>query len=91
MQLSAYAMAGIFKVDTWDDRIYVYIRDTPGNFGSQAMYGRGYWLSATASAKFHKNYSLHFRVLYTDYPWARPQDTHKKASLSARLSFQFRF
>lgn len=91
LQFSAYAMAGIFKVDTWDDRIYVYIRDTPGNFGSQAMYGRGYWLSVTASAKFQKRYSLHFRILYTDSPWARPQDTHKKASLSARLSFQFRF
>ena len=44
--------ATAFHVDNWDDRIYVYERDAPGNFSVPACYGRGFGLSAYASAKF---------------------------------------
>ena len=43
--LSIYARYGMFMVDNWDDRIYVYERDAPGSFNVPALYGRGLWSS----------------------------------------------
>ena len=50
--LSAYARLGCYMVDNWDDRIYVYERDAPGNFNVPALYGRGFWTSMYLSWKF---------------------------------------
>lgn len=36
-----WCRACVFKVDNWDDRIYVYERDVPGAFNVPACYGRG--------------------------------------------------
>lgn len=41
----------IFHVDNWDDRIYVYEHDAPGNFSVPACYGRGGAMSAYAGWK----------------------------------------
>ena len=61
--------AGLFKVDDWDDRIYVYERDAPGNFNVPAFYGRGTWFSYTASWKFARWGRLYFRASMTSYPF----------------------
>lgn len=49
---SAYLRGTIFIVDDWDDRIYSYERDAPGNFTVPAYYGRGWSASLVAGSKF---------------------------------------
>lgn len=49
--LTAYVRVTGFWIDSWDDRIYVYERDGPGNFNVPAYYGRGYGLSLTGAWK----------------------------------------
>lgn len=60
--LSAYLRAGIYRIDNWDDRIYVYERDAPGNFTVPAMYGRGTWLSFSAAWKYARWGRLYLRA-----------------------------
>ena len=48
---AVYLRGGIFKVDNWDDRIYVYERDAPGSFTVPARYGRGW--NASLYAAWH--------------------------------------
>lgn len=43
-----------FKVDKWDDRIYVYERDAPGNFSVPACYGSGFTFSLYGSWKIRR-------------------------------------
>lgn len=62
-RFSAYLRSTFFLVDNWDDRIYSYERDAPGNFTVPAYYGKGYSLSAVASAKFR--FRLGGRRLWT--------------------------
>ena len=50
-KVSAYVRFGLFHVDNWDDRIYVYERDAPANFNVPAYYGRGLWTSLYVSYK----------------------------------------
>ncbi|MBO4447233.1 MAG: hypothetical protein J5764_03810, partial [Bacteroidales bacterium] len=38
---SAWLRFTLFKVDSWDDRIYAWERDLPGGFSVPAFYGRG--------------------------------------------------
>ena len=47
-----YLRGGLFRADDWEDRIYVYERDVPGNFNVPARYGRGWWTSLYTSLKF---------------------------------------
>lgn len=72
-KFSIYLKGGIFKVDCWEDRIYVYERDAPGNFNVPAYYGRGFKLSAVAGfkAKLFKavSISIYARAAITRYPW----------------------
>lgn len=49
--LTGYLRLTGFWIDNWDDRIYVYERDGPGNFNVPAYYGRGYAVSLTGSWK----------------------------------------
>lgn len=49
--VSSYFRTGIFHVDNWDDRIYVYERDLPGSFTCPALYGRGMNASFIAALK----------------------------------------
>ena len=48
---AVWLRGGIFKVDDWDDRIYVYERDAPGSFTVPARYGRGW--NASLYAAWH--------------------------------------
>ncbi|MDY3784066.1 MAG: hypothetical protein SOZ66_07495 [Candidatus Cryptobacteroides sp.] len=80
----------IFKVDNWDDRIYVYERDLPGMFTSRACYGRGLsgsfvggvtLRSARRSAPVH---SFNARLSLTAYPWNLDP---KPSRLEARVQY----
>ena len=51
-RFSAYLRGTIFIVDHWDDRIYSYERDAPGNFTVPAYYGRGWSAFIAAGGKF---------------------------------------
>lgn len=75
LSFNIFLQGGLFRADNWDDRIYVYMRDTPGTFSIPAMYGRGWWSSVYAKAKFGRHLSLYLKVMYTAYPWARPGDS----------------
>lgn len=57
-----------FKVDNWDDRIYLYERDIPGAFSVPAYYGRGYSISCTAAYKWRRGRSINFKVSNLGYP-----------------------
>ena len=62
--LSLYARVGFFAIDQWDDRIYVYERDAPGNFNVPAFYGRGVWTSFYLSARLSGFLRLYLRGIY---------------------------
>ena len=67
--IKAWIRFSLFRIDNWDDRIYVYERDAPGTFNVPAYYGRGYAVSAVGSAKLNRRHSLHLRVSFISYPW----------------------
>lgn len=58
---SIFARGGLFIVDNWDDRIYVYERDAPCSFNIPAYYGRGYNGSIFASFR-HKKSRFYLRL-----------------------------
>ena len=60
--LSVYLRVGVYRIDNWDDRIYVYERDAPGNFTVPAMYGRGAWVSFTTAWKYARWGRLYVRA-----------------------------
>ena len=88
--MSIYLRQGVFFVDDWDDRIYVYERDAPGSFNVPAMYGRGWFASAVASAHVTGWLRLYARASYTGYHFMEPE---KRKPGKAELRFQmvFRF
>ncbi|MCQ2153870.1 MAG: helix-hairpin-helix domain-containing protein [Bacteroidales bacterium] len=60
-----YGRFTLFRIDDWDDRIYAYQRDGPGNFNSFAYYGRGW------SASLHFRWEwVSVRVAAVLYPWS---------------------
>lgn len=77
---SIFMRASVFKVDDWDDRIYVYERDVPGSFNVPARYGRGYSLSAFAS---YRGFSFRFGTV--QYPWT----PGKEPGVEFRLQWNF--
>jgi hypothetical protein len=83
--MSVYLRQGLFFVDDWEDRIYVYERDAPGSFNVPAMYGRGLWTSAVAGMKFSDRIRLYLRAAYTCYPF---MDMEKKKPGKAELKLQ---
>lgn len=62
---SLYARATLFTSSTWDERIYIYERDAPGNFNMKAYYGRGWAASAVAGWKIKKQ-RVHLRASLSD-------------------------
>ncbi len=89
-KLSAYLRAGIFSVDEWNGRIYVYEHDIYGRFNVPAMYGRGAWTSFFANWRLSSRFRLSFRASYYDY-FLMPTSTRKpsKAELRVLLSAKF--
>ena len=63
-RISLYARATLFASDNWDERIYIYERDAPGNFNMKAYYGRGWAASAVAGWKIKKQ-RVHLRASLT--------------------------
>lgn len=66
---SVYLRGVFFRIDNWDDRIYAYERDAPGNFSVPSFYGRGFQVSAVASVRLAFRIRLYLRASYTGYPW----------------------
>ena len=81
---SVYLKQGVFIVDKWDDRIYSYERDAPGNYNVPAFYGRGLWTSATLSWKFARWGKLYVRGSVTSYPFMKEEKPGK-----AELKIQY--
>jgi hypothetical protein len=88
--ISAYLRLGLFKVDDWDDRIYVYERDAPGNFNVPAFYGRGLWTSAYLSSKPKQWLKLYLRASYISYVFM-PLETRKPGRAELKFQCVFRF
>lgn len=89
-RLTAYLRTGLFKIDNWDDRIYVYERDAPGSFNVPAFYGRGLWASLAGSWKFARWGRVHLRCSYTSYMFMeqqkrKPDKAEIKVQLDVRL------
>ncbi len=91
-RLSCYLRGTVFRIDSWDDRIYVYERDAPGNFTVPAYYGRGYGLSAYCALKFvspgrYNRYRLCLRAWTTGYAkdMEKPGDSGLKLQVNINL------
>ena len=86
-KLTLYLRGTAFKIDRWDDRIYIYERDIPGAFSVPAYYGRGCSASAVASVK-RRHFSLHARTYFTAYPGMGGK---KPGKAGLKLQCQFTF
>lgn len=75
----------LFCVDEWDDRIYVYERDAPGNFNVPAYYGRGQALSLAGAWRPSRKHRIDFRVSYIEYPWMTEE---KDSKFEVKLQYQ---
>ena len=84
---AAYLRGGLFKVDDWDDRIYVYERDAPGSFSVPARYGRGWSSSLYLSWQPARRHSLWLRLETVQYPWNL---TQKESRTEVRLNYRYR-
>lgn len=87
---SIYLRQGVFLVDKWEDRIYVYERDAPGSFNVPAMYGRGVWTSLVAGCRLGRIARLYVRAAYTGYPFMA-EETKKPGRAELKLQCVFRF
>lgn len=89
---SAYLRGTIFIVDDWDDRIYSYERDAPGNFTVPAYYGRGWSLSAVSGCKLRlgrgRALKLYFRASTMVYSFMKePKPSVSEAKVQAVVMF----
>ncbi|MCM1501152.1 MAG: hypothetical protein NC115_00565 [Bacteroidales bacterium] len=82
---TAYFRAGIFRIDSWKDRIYVYERDAPGNFSIPAYYGRGCSASAVIGIKATRRCRLYMRTSTVQYPWSQPSGKDREGKTEVRL------
>ena len=85
-----YLRQGVFIIDDWDDRIYVYERDAPGSFSVPAFYGRGVWTSFVADWKPARWIKLYLRGSVTSYPFmSGVKKKPGKAELKLQSVFTF--
>lgn len=66
---SLYLRSGMFRIDNWEDRIYSYERDAPGNFSVPSYYGRGFWASLNGSWRYSRWGRLYARFGLKAYPF----------------------
>ena len=71
--------ATLFWADAWNDRIYCYERDAPGQFNVPAYYGRGWSLSAVGALKTRRWGRWYLSGGWTGY--ARAEKKPGKAEL----------
>ena len=86
----------LFRADSWDNRIYCYERDAPGNFNVPAYYGRGYSVSIAARMRLQghgmKTWKMYLRAAFTDTPWQSPgQKTPKPAKAELKVQVMYCF
>ncbi len=91
-RFSTYLRGTIFIVDHWDDRIYSYERDAPGNFTVPAYYGRGWSLSAVSGCKFRlggvRHLKLYFRASTVAYSFTKePKPSVSEGKIQAVMTF----
>ena len=89
-RLSLYFRLGLFAIDDWDDRIYVYERDAPGSFNVPAMYGRGIWGNLVMSWKVTSVIKIYLRAAYTSY-LLMPHEKRKPGKAELKFQTVFRF
>lgn len=77
-KFNMWIRGGAFRIDNWDDRIYAYERDAPGNFSVPAYYGRGLWCALNGGVKLPSGFKLYLRAGYVGYPWLSPGAEKKK-------------
>ncbi len=77
----------LFKVDNWEDRIYIYERDAPQSFNVPAYYGRGWAGAVVVSLKFgpQGRNALHARFSALQYFNDKPNRLEFKIQYSRRL------
>ena len=86
-KVALYLRGGFFKVDAWDDRIYVYERDAPGAFTVPARYGRGWNASFYGAWHLSRHHSLWLRLETVQYPWNL---TEKPGRTEIRLQYRYK-
>ena len=88
--ISLYMRMGIFVVDDWEDRIYVYERDAPGSFNVPAYYGRGVWTAVNLSWGYSDWGRLYLRASYVGYQLMSPEK-RKPGRAELKIQSVFRF
>lgn len=88
-RVSVFLRQGFFSIDNWNDRIYVYERDAPGNFLVPAFYGRGLWSAAVCSWNCAKWLRIYARASCTAYPFM-VLEKRKPGNAELRLQCVFR-
>ena len=88
---SAYLRGTLFFIDNWDDRIYSYERDAPGNFTVPAYYGRGVASSFVGGYKFRqwkkKTLRVYLRVSDISYfLMSTPKPSVREARVQAVMA-----
>ena len=89
-KLTVCGRCGIFFVDDWEDRIYVYEREAPGGFNIPAMYGRGVWAAAYSGFNLSWHVKFYLRAAVTSYPFM-PQEKRKPGRAELKLQCMFSF
>ena len=83
-----YIRYGMFRIDDWDDRIYVYERDAPGSFNVPAFYGRGLWGALTFGWRCTRHIRLYGRAALTSYPFMKSKKSGR-AELKLQVMSEF--
>jgi len=80
-------------VDNWDDRIYVYERNAPGNYSVPAYYGRGVWgsLFIRFSYKQTKLYLRASMLRYAEKQAGSVSKRYPKTELKVQLTTSLGF
>ncbi|MBO7546875.1 MAG: hypothetical protein J6T07_00330, partial [Bacteroidales bacterium] len=77
-----YLRGTLFHVREWDDRIYCYERDAPGNFNVPAYYGRGGAVALTGTVRRGRS-RLYLRIA------ALRSDRKEKYELKLQYRYDF--
>ena len=86
--ISIYIRYGMFRIDDWDDRIYVYERDAPGTFNIPAYYGRGLWGAVNMAWRCFRHIRIYGRGAFTSYPFMKGKKSGR-AELKLQVVSEF--
>ena len=86
--ISIYIRYGMFRIDDWDDRIYVYERDAPGAFNVPAFYGRGVWGAINMGWRCSRSLRVYGRGAVTAYPFIKSKKSGR-AELKLQIMYEF--